>query len=141
MSAPDDKFTPTPQAISETGELAELQEQVDKILMQMAEHIALFGAHRPVTARAAHRVSEARGQAMSAPDDPPKGPHAAELAEIEKVLKEMELFTLCEDLGCMLTCMKCGGCVPDLGPLKTPYVCDKCKHKPADNPRGGFKFL
>lgn len=29
--------------------------------------------------------------------------------------------------GCATACMRCGAQVPDLGPLKTPYVCDDCK--------------
>jgi hypothetical protein len=45
-------------------------------------------------------------------------------------------FTLCEHgnelcaesgNGCATVCIRCGAQVPDLGPLKTPYVCDDCK--------------
>jgi hypothetical protein len=45
-------------------------------------------------------------------------------------------FTLCEHgnelctesgNGCATACIRCGAQVPDLGPLKTPYVCDDCK--------------
>lgn len=30
-------------------------------------------------------------------------------------------------MSCVTACMTCGVDVPDLGPLKTPYVCDECK--------------
>jgi hypothetical protein len=45
-------------------------------------------------------------------------------------------FTLCEHgnelcaesgNGCATACIRCGAQVPDLGPLKTPYVCDDCR--------------
>ena len=46
-----------------------------------------------------------------------------------------EDMTLCEHgnqiigngNGCATACMHCGAQVPDLGPLKTSYVCDDCK--------------